>query len=176
MVIPEVRVRISESLRSLVPDFVAQNRTIYDDELLDLADELQRESPVGATGDLKAGWTVVPSRRRIGEITSSVVNTADDAFFRIVGRGPGKMPPEEPIDAWVRSKGGGSESDRRRRVFLIRRKIAREGTDRWRNQDNILGLKRGEGINQSDKVQKTRDRIVRRVNAIALPSRRRRRR
>lgn len=177
MPIPEVRLTVSESLLRMDQDFQRQNREIYDDEALDLADELQRESPVGATGELRAGWDVIPARRQIGSIRSSVVNTSDNAFFRIVGRGPGKMPPVEPIDDWVRAKAPGlSDSERRSRVFLVRRKISLKGTERWREQDNVLGLKRGQTPDQSPKVQETRQKIIDRVNQIQLPERRRRRR
>lgn len=43
------------------------------------------------------------------------------------GRGPGKFPPEEPILNWVKAKGLSSDNIKSL-VFLIRRKIAREGT------------------------------------------------
>ncbi|MEL6225341.1 MAG: HK97 gp10 family phage protein [Cyanobacteria bacterium J06627_8] len=168
MPIPDVRLQVRTSSPSLVDDFVRRSRTIYDDEALELADRLQQASPVGATGELKAAWDVIPARRQVGDIRVAVINTADNAYSRIVGRGPGKFPPVEPVEAWVRTKVGGSEEERRRATFLIRRKIAREGTERYKRKDNILRIQPRETVDKSPLIQETRERIIARINDITL--------
>lgn len=49
------------------------------------------------------------------------------------GRGPGKMPPLKPLEAWAKLKGiAGSDSEARSIAFLIGRKIAKEGSADYR--------------------------------------------
>jgi len=113
-----------------------QFQKAFDTAMLDLADYLQRESPRGVSegGDsLAAGWDVVPSKKRRGIIPQSigsVVNTAKNAEFRIRGRGPGKRPPIDAIEAWATAMGISP--------FLLAKSIGETGTDRWRRKDNIL--------------------------------------
>lgn len=109
-----------------------------DTALLELADYLQRESPVGATGELKASWDVVPARKARGvipEVLGKVVNNADASEFRIRGRAPGKFPPYgegTPLHRWAAAAGVPA--------FLVARAIAKRGTERWRQgaRGNIL--------------------------------------
>lgn len=115
-------------------------RKAVDAAMLDLADHLQRNSPVGASPvnqSLKGGWDVIPARKQRGKLAvlGSVVNRADAARFRIVGRGPGRMPPygpDSPLGRWASVVGIPA--------YLVARKVATEGTQRWRDgaQGNIL--------------------------------------
>ena len=116
-----------------------QFKTSVDSALLELADHLQRNSPRGVSpaGDsLAGGWDVIPSRKARGiipEVMGSVVNRAEAAEFRIRGRAPGKFPPYgegSNLAKWAKAAGIPP--------FLIARKIAQQGTDRWRKRDNIL--------------------------------------
>lgn len=118
-------------------------REVFDRNAMKLVQELKKASPVGASGDLRDGWQVKPARKLggVGQYSVDVTNTATNSFYRIVGRGPGKMPPKQPILDWVYAKGlRGKEAERR--AFLIRRKISNRGTDRWIERDNPIGIRR----------------------------------
>ena len=52
------------------------------------------------------------------------ISMPEYGIFADRGRGPGKMPPEEPILEWMNSKGIDTKA-----VYAIRRKIGREGTE-----------------------------------------------
>lgn len=136
----DFRLEITQPTKGSVDaQFRKKVNEIFNKHALDAADELQRLSPVGATGDLKRGWDVIPARRSpIGfEVTVPIVNNAPNALNRIVGRGPGKFPPEAPIAAWVDAKGIDKKA-----IFPIRRAIATKGTKRWRDGKNFAGLDR----------------------------------
>lgn len=110
---------------------------IFNKHMLDAADQLQKMSPVGATGGLKRGWDVIPARRQSSsyETQVTITNSAPAAVNRIVGRAPGKFPPDAPVRAWVKAKGIDEK-----RTFVIRRAIARKGTKRWRDKQNFAGF------------------------------------
>lgn len=64
-------------------------------------------------------------------VEGQAVWTALGSGTGLIGRRPGKWPPEAPIRAWVKLKGlprkwGVSENSA---TFLVRRKIGRRGTD-----------------------------------------------
>lgn len=110
---------------------------IFNKNMLDAADQLQRTSPVGATKQLKSGWDVIPARRQSSsyETQVTITNNAPAAINRIVGRAPGRFPPDAPVRAWVKAKGIDEK-----RTFIIRRAIARKGTKRWRDKSNFAGF------------------------------------
>lgn len=60
----------------------------------------------------------------------TVRNTAPGAYFMERGRGPGRMPPDAPIRAWMRAHGDLTLKQRviDSAVFLVRRAIGRRGT------------------------------------------------
>lgn len=62
--------------------------------------------------------------------------------FLDTGRAPGKFPPKAPIESWVKSKLGKSESDSDFDgiVFVIRRKIAEIGTSIFLNNSQGIEL------------------------------------
>lgn len=104
------------------------------DHWLDAVDEFQRNTPVGATGDLKRGWDIEddlidPFTYRVG-----ISNNAPSALYRIAGRGPGRMPPHQPIYRWAASKGIEDKT------YAIRRAIALKGTRRWIEKKNWVGI------------------------------------
>lgn len=114
----------------LARTFETKVQSIIEDEAIALADQLQQESPVGATGELKGGWDV-----RVSRLSVTVLNTSDAALFRIRGRGPGKFPPfgeGSPLARWAALKGIPP--------FLVARSIARKGTKRWRDKSNFAGI------------------------------------
>lgn len=62
--------------------------------------------------------------------------------FLDTGRGPGKFPPKKPIEEWVKSKLGKTESDSDFNgiVFVIQRKIAKIGTTIFLNNSRGIEL------------------------------------
>ena len=113
-----------------------QFKQAFDTALLEFADYLQRNSPrgVSSAGDSLAGsWDVVPARKTrdaVPRVAGKVINTADAAQFRIRGRGPGKQPPISKIEKWARAVGISP--------YALAKAIAKRGTKRWRDKDNIL--------------------------------------
>ena len=158
--------RVTTTFRAakFAADLQRKMREIMNEEALEAADELQRASPSGATNELKEGWDIIPAKRRSSslDIQVVIVNNAQNAEFRIRGRGPGKFPPfgdGSMLAMWARLKGIPP--------FLVARKIAREGTDRFQAGDgnNFAGLKRdGSFTNDSPSAraaQRISDRFTR---------------
>lgn len=109
-------------------------RDAFDEALVEAAQFLQENSPKGISppsGSLRGGWEVKLSRkmRNIFRFEGFLYNTVPTAINRLHGRGPGKFPPfakGTPLARWAESKGIPP--------FLVARKIAREGTKRWREE------------------------------------------
>lgn len=156
--------------KRLGDDLMAELRDAFDEELINIADELQQASPEAASGSLKAGWDVTASarRRNLIEIQGSITNSAEAALFRIVGRGPGKLPPPQPIEDWVEVKLNISDPKQRRGVaFLIRRKIGQQGTEAYRARDNFAGLRVDGSFIPGGILDQGEQRIRARLQAIA---------
>ncbi|ELS01164.1 hypothetical protein Xen7305DRAFT_00008660 [Xenococcus sp. PCC 7305] len=141
----------------------AMKQGLYDayvDELLDVADEWQQESYVGATKDLKGGWDVIAPRRGSSTfaINAVIINTSDRAINRVAGRGPGATPPIAPLEDWVKAKGIASGKRALGVAIAISKTIAKRGTRRYQNQENFLDLnldgtpKPGARIEQAQKT------------------------
>lgn len=141
---------ITQQTSTRVYDLLVQ-REIDDSRqsaLIDTADWLQQNSPRGVSnpGDSLAGdWDIVPGRPTVGIADLSwrdqIVNSLPDASFRVAGRGPGGFPPFQrgsALAAWATVKGIPP--------FLVARKIATLGTDRWQTGQNILGMDRSGNI------------------------------
>ena len=139
---------------------------IFDDELLELAALLERDSPRGVSsrGDSLGGnWDIEPARIASNEIKASVLNPLPFALERLAGRGPGKQPPIDPrIRAWALSKGISP--------YAVAKKIGRVGTDRYIEGEsaNILRIDpRTKEIPVDRGAQKdATDRIVQRIGGI----------
>lgn len=116
---------------------IAQIRGRAIAEAKDYTNYLSRISPRGHTGNLAARWKVVTEINRAlpAQIYCRITNTAPAAYFRIVGRAPGELPPIRPIKAWAKKKGFGEGA-----AYAIRRRIAKFGTERYRTGDNMAGM------------------------------------
>jgi len=86
-----------------------------------------------------AGFTPVNSGALRGSITTAVTGTLANVHGEVVtdiiygwpveeGRKPGKMPPIDAIQLWVKRKLGIGGDESRRVAFVIARAIARRGT------------------------------------------------
>ena len=164
-----IKITVGVGIENLEQKLGKKILDIFDTAMLDLADELQRKSPVGASKELIQGWDVIPAKRLANglDIKGSVVINAEAAYFRIVGRGPGKAPPidKDKIGRWVAVKFSG---DIRSIAFAIARKIALKGTDRWIKQENILGLNRDGTFQQGSIVDKAKQEIIEKCKAIKI--------
>jgi hypothetical protein len=93
---------------------------------------IQNQTPIGVDGRLKNSWKgdTLYSQEFIGAIS----NSAPYAPYGIMGRPPGKFPPYgqgTPLEKWA--------SKRRIPPYLVARKIAEKGTERWRAKQNFTG-------------------------------------
>jgi hypothetical protein len=81
--------------------------------------------------------------------------------FLDTGRGPGIMPPYEPIANWVNTKLGIDENDETFEgvVFAIRKKIADMGTEIFRNNSKGIEL-REKIITLRENIMKTTPKFV----------------
>ena len=124
--------------------------------LLETADWLQTNSPRGvspASESLAGNWDIVPGRATIGirdlSYEDQIVNNLPSASYRVAGRAPGKFPPWGPgstLERWAIVK--------RIPAFLVARKIATLGTDRWITGQNILGMDRSGNIPEDSPVER----------------------
>lgn len=90
--------------------------------------EVANEGAPEASGDLVQSGKVTELEYGPRSVSGDVVYTAPYAIFVHEGRRPGKLPPEQPIIAWMGSRGIDDPDKSPEQVaFLIRRKIAREG-------------------------------------------------
>ena len=139
----QFRLNITQKASSnLDAQFRKRINEIFNSAALDAADELQQNSPVGATRELSSSWDVIPAKRSpIGfEVSVGIANNAPNALNRIVGRAPGRFPSEIPVMAWVAAILKPEARKLKGVTFLVRRKIAREGTQRWKARQNFAGL------------------------------------
>ena len=107
--------------------------TAINEELIKAAIELEQASPIGASGKLTQSWDIIPAT--VNNLKGEITNKAPNAFFRIVGRGPGKFVPWRKgslLEKWARLKGIPA--------YVVSRKIAEEGTERFKQgaSGNIL--------------------------------------
>lgn len=99
-----------------------------------LEGEVKIRTPIGATeatrgsigSQIQTGGSVSTGREVKGEIGSPLVQVQVLEH----GRKPGKQPPSEALELWVKRKMGISDPHEIRRVsFLVARKIGEEGLD-----------------------------------------------
>lgn len=141
MAVPSPPLRIIHEFSPPIVDPVIRRQVIaaMDTALLELADFLQQNSPRGVSPvreSLKGSWNVIPARkvRNFPWYKGEVVNTSSNAINRLAGRGPGKFPPfgkGTPLAKWADAKDIPP--------FLVARKIAREGTERWKESSGRPG-------------------------------------
>ncbi len=140
----ELRMRVTVNPGRLASEVMKKG--LYDayiDSLLDVAQEFQEKSPIGATRQLVEGWSITSPRKEsvTFDINASIVNTSDRAINRISGRPPGAPPPISPLQDWVIAKGIERDPKKARGVaFAIRRKIMNEGTERYKHKENWVGI------------------------------------
>lgn len=75
------------------------------------------------------------NRERIVRLYIRVSNRAPNSYFRLVGRAPGKQPPTAKLVNWAKRAKLPPELG-----YVIARKIAKDGTERYRTGQNIVGV------------------------------------
>lgn len=151
-------IRITGNLEQWARSLPIAIQKTLEDEVINLADELQRNSPEGATGDLKRGWDV-----QSGKLSVTLRNRSKDAYFRVVGRKAGKFPPSKPIRAWVLSKGLPPGL-----TYVIQRKIAEQGTERYRSGENWAGINTDGSLNPTGAIAQSAKRIGQKLRALKV--------
>ncbi|MEM1426265.1 MAG: HK97 gp10 family phage protein [Cyanobacteria bacterium P01_H01_bin.130] len=144
------RVALKGNPGAVQKDVAKQVRDRILDAGLELAEELQRNSPVGATGALRRGWSVTQPRKSTAgfSVGMSIVNETPDALQRIAGSPPGTNADLKSLTQWVKAKGIARGTAARWVAVRIRRNIYERGTGRWRDGGNQqLGIgRRGEAL------------------------------
>lgn len=132
--------------------------------ILDIANEYQQNSPIGATGQLKAGWDVDVITTNQG-FTGVISNVSNASKYRALGRRSGKPPPTQDLIPWVQKKIEPDVKKAQRIAYLIGQKIAREGTQRYRENTNPFGLTR-EGQIKPELKQKFTQLLIKYLNRL----------
>lgn len=109
-----------------------QVRQICENELRVANNNLIKKSPVGATGQLKDGWSLVTKNFAGEEFLIQLNNNSSNVLNRLEGRSKGKQPPSKALESWVSKVLGVSGKEVQRVAFLVARKIAKQGTERGR--------------------------------------------
>lgn len=136
----ELKSRNNTTLERSIRDRTTQ---IFNEAADEAVEALRRDSPVGATLELRERWRVIPARRStVGFDTTVVIqNTADRAYNRLFGRPPGTPPPIAPLERWVEAKRP-EVTDSRKLARAIAIKIGKLGTERYRENQPVLGINR----------------------------------
>lgn len=119
-------------------------------------------------GDLRSGYRLDRARVRRNEFVATFKNTAPNSLYRERGRPPGKFPPygeTSSLARWAKKRGIPP--------YLVARKIARQGTERWRRNTNTLGIDRTSTsvdikIRPNGILGKAIDEIIQGINKIKL--------
>ena len=113
-----------------VTKLIKEVSKIIDEEMLTAVVELEKNSPVGVTGELQKGWDLKPTAYVNNEFLIRIINGTPFALQRLEGRKAGKAPPSSALESWVALKLKVPAKEVKSVAFLVARKIAREGTNR----------------------------------------------
>lgn len=91
--------------------------------------------------NLRSSGDSATSLRPVVEENRGMLMGADYIKYQVTGRGPGKFPPLENIEAWIMQKNLKLDIPERSLAFLIGRKIATYGTDIYQKKREGLALK-----------------------------------
>lgn len=140
------------------------------DALEGVAEEYRNESYIGVTGDLRDSWRATYPRKEAFTFTvkGAIVNESDRAVNRIAGRPPGKATPVDSLTPWVQKKIEPNPKKARGIAFAIAMKHKREGSKRFREKENFLGIDtRGLPRNQDSRILLSEKQIAAKLKAFA---------
>lgn len=136
---------------------------IVDEEMLNAVINLEKNSPVGVTGDLKSGWELKPTAFVNGEFLIRVSNTTGFSLNRLEGRKDGRQPPSKALESWVALKLRIPPKEVARVAFLVARKIGREGTNRSKRNFKEFNPATGEPA-KNGSIDRAINKIRKRLN------------
>lgn len=147
-------------LDSLKTEFRTAVNAVLNQHTNDAVEELRSQSPKGVDSELANSWEAIAARRQTVTFDTEykVINTDPDAFNKLFGRNAGKFPPVEPLERWVIHVLQPKVSEIRKTTFLVRRKIARKGTERSQ-QTVVLGFRRDMTYEPGSIVDKMQQKI-----------------
>lgn len=127
----EIRYRRTDFVANRFKHLRSQIQAAIETRLIDAAAQLQVDT-LQDTGNAAGSWDIVPSSagKDIITLITNNAQTEDGAYYgmyAVEGRGPGKFPPyhdRSHLARWARTRGIPP--------FLVARKIAREGTERFK--------------------------------------------
>lgn len=125
-----ISIRTTFDPRKDLSKLIKKASIIIDEEMLKAVVNLEKNSPVGVTGDLKSGWDLKPVAFVNNEFLIRITNDTPFSLNRLEGRKPGKMPPSSALESWVALKLRVPAKEVKRVAFLVARKIGKEGTNR----------------------------------------------
>lgn len=126
MKLPNTEAALTDATRSLIQT---------------LREELEAKNAIatGATSKSLNGIVFMQ-----GQGLTAQVRALETWVFTDAGRGPGKMPPVEPIRAWVEAKGIASGKEAERAAWAIAKTIAKFGTKKPASNFAKDGIEKGQ--------------------------------
>ena len=114
----------------------------YVNALEEEANKFSQESYVGVTGELRDSWRATYPKKEAFTFTvkGAIINESDRAINRVAGRPPGKATPVDALVPWVQKKIEPNPKKARGIAFAIAIKHKREGSKRFREKKNFLGI------------------------------------
>jgi hypothetical protein len=162
-------------------DFDKRMRTqinnIFNSNAQEAIDKMKALSPRGVSDpqdSLAENWVLQQARRQLisSDVAVSIKNKSDNAYAKIFGRPAGGMPPEDPLERWVKSKLFANKQvtkgELKRTTYAIRRHIGLHGTNRWRNDDNPLGLNKDLTVKSTSPIAEMEQNIIKELNELRL--------
>lgn len=129
---PEIRYRRTDYVAKRFKSLLPQIQAAIESRFIDAAATLQADTPQD-TGNAASSWDI-QSKLKGKDIEILITNDAKTesgtpyGLTALEGRGPGKFPPygdNSHLARWARSRGISP--------FLVARKIAREGTEQYKD-------------------------------------------
>lgn len=124
-----VALNLPEVLRELelIDDAVMDELTLTMRRSVDVLEQAVVQRTPVASGATRQGWGT-DVQRGVSAVKGRVANPVEHAIFAEKGRAPGKMPPIDPIEIWVRRVLGVGADQSRQVAFLVARAIGQRGT------------------------------------------------
>jgi hypothetical protein len=171
---PKIKIKVKSGyLRDRVMKSAVKD--IFIEELSNLTDTLKQRSYIGATQakntgiSLQQGWNFEFSESSLNKfiIRARITNDSPNYVNRVAGREPGKFPPLKPLTDWVEVKLNIYDPKKAKAVaYVIGRKIAREGTNRYKTKKNFAGLNLDGSLQADSIIKETEKAIARRIHRL----------
>lgn len=174
---------------SIIPNVCNLAIHAFDQEIKQGKQRLKEESYQGVSGrrglpSLESGWDIeeLAVMKNVQGYTAytAIINTTPNSLERLIGQPPAHkskivqsrssaQEELENIAEWAKVKLKIPEKQAQSVAYLIRRKIKRFGTERWRSQENYAGLVlKGNSVeyNKSGLVYQIEENIIKRLDKL----------